>query len=179
MRLIYPVRSASLLAINVRALVALSFLLVPVVQSANVSENSSVRHTNKVSATSCVDPGLHFTVRDFRGTVLDEKGKPAPTVKGDLFRLRKSKTPGQGGPFYEPAPEVFSTFVTDDQGRFQLSQLRAGMYLVVLHAPRGYEALRVNVKLDRHGVSDELVVTLQLSGSCGAWWRLASADTSR
>jgi hypothetical protein len=164
---------------NVRAFVALSFLGVSVIRSANVSQNSPVRRADVVLATSCVDPGFHFTVRDFWGMVLDERGNPAPNVKGDLFRFNKSKTPGPGGPFYDPASEVFATFATDDQGHFRLLQLRHGVYLVVLHAPRGYEAQRVNVKVDPHGVSDELVAKLQLSGNCDAWWQLAHADHFR
>lgn len=163
----------------VRALVALSCLGLATSLAAKVREKSLVRLTPATPATSCVDPGLHFTVRDFRGAVLDEKGKPVPNVRGELFRFRKSKISSPGGPFYDPAPEVFRTFVTDDLGRFRLPKLRRGMYLVVLHAPRGYEAQRVNVKIDRHGVSDELVAKLQLSGSCGAWWELAHANDSQ
>jgi hypothetical protein len=157
----------------VRALVALGCLGLSPLLSANVREKPSGPFTHGMHATSCIDPGLHFTVRDFRGAVLDEKGNPIPNLRGELFRFRKSKTSTPGGPFYDPAPDVFSTFETDDLGRFRLPNLRRGMYLVVLHAPRGYEALRVNVKLDPHGVSDKLVAKLQLSGNCSAWWELA------
>jgi len=79
----------------VRALVALSCLGLATSLAAKVREKSLVRLTPATPATSCVDPGLHFTVRDFRGAVLDEKGKPVPNVRGELFRFRKSKIPSK------------------------------------------------------------------------------------
>ena len=120
--------------------------------------------------TSCVDPQYHFTVRNFRGVILDEKGKPVAHVNADLHRFRK--IPEYSG-LFEPSPDVFTSFATDEQGRFSLPNLHRGMYLVVVHPPRLYQIEQLMVKLDRHGVSGGLVARLGLTGNCNASWELS------
>jgi hypothetical protein len=95
-----------------------------------------------------------------------------PHVNADLYRFRKE---ADGGNFFEPSPDVFTTFVTDEQGRFSLPKLHKGMYLVVLHPPRLYMAQRVVVKLQRHGASNGLIARLGLLGNCQASWELAAS----
>ena len=153
------------------------FLGLSTARPANVIEEPSFRVMSALPATSCVDPGLHFTVREFRGTILDVKGSPMPSVNGTLFRYRKGKTE-EGRPTLEAAPEVFTTFVSDAEGRFRVPKMRYGLYRVYLDAPRGYIALPVNVKVDGHGVSDELIATLGILGTCQAWWKFAQVDNS-
>jgi len=126
--------------------------------------------------TTCIDPNLHFTVRELRGRVLDEKGNGEAHVKGDLYRLHKTGRTDEGGPYFEPAPNVFRTFETDEQGVFGIPHLPSGLYRVVVRPPRLYMAVPVVVKVDRHGAPEGLVAKLVLTGNCGAWWNLE--DTS-
>lgn len=129
-----------------------------------------------LAPTSCVDPHLHFNVRELRGTVVDENGKGLPHVKGDLFCLRKIKAPNPEGQ-YEPLPNVFSTFETDEHGVFRSPHLRPGLYRVVLHPPRLYLAMSVVVKVDRNTAPAGLVARMGLTGTCGARWDLEDTNT--
>ena len=122
-----------------------------------------------VRVTTCVDPQYHFILREFRGIVLDNAGQGVPHVNGDLYRFKKDF---QGD--LEPSPDVFASFVADEQGRFSLPKLHKGLYLVVLHPPKSFWSQRVIVKLARNGALEGLIARLTVAGNCGASWQLPS-----
>ncbi len=120
-----------------------------------------------IPVTSCVDPQYHRNVRQLSGIVLDDQGKGMPNVTGNLYKFKKDSDG-----YLESSPDVFTSFVTDEMGRFSLPKLRKGIYRVVLRPPKPYWSNQIVVKVERNGSSGGLIAKLGLLGNCGASWML-------